>query len=85
MAFGLQSTIESICASLVGEYYVNFERRLSELIRETKWLARMGVHIPEAAQLLLPQVFKFQYYHDSLSEMLSVTLLFLKPITHNII
>ena len=64
---------------------MNFEQRLSELIRETKWLARMGIHIPEAAQLLAPQEIKFQCYHDSLIEMLSVILSFFKPITHIII
>jgi hypothetical protein len=45
----------------------------------------MGIHIPEAARLLLPQDIKFQFYHDHLIEILSMMLLFSMLITHIII
>lgn len=51
---------------------MNFERRLLEVIREARWFSRMGVDIPEAARLLLPQEEKFRDYHDRLTHLLLV-------------
>ena len=53
-----------------GRYHVNFEPSLSELIRETKWLGRMGLDIPDVAQLLQPQEEKYKQYHGILTELL---------------
>ena len=53
-----------------GQYHVNFEPSLSELIQETKWLGRMGIDIPDAAQLLQPQEEKYKEYHGILTELL---------------
>ena len=56
-----------------GQYRLNFQRSMLELIHETKWLARMGFDIPEAAQLLQPQEIKFIKYCDILTELLSAS------------
>lgn len=55
-----------------GKYHVNLQRRLLELIREARWLARMGIDIPEAARLVLPQEPKFRDYFDRLTHLLLV-------------
>lgn len=53
-----------------GRYRLNFQRSVLELIHETKWLARMGIDIPEAARILQPQETKLVKYCDILSELL---------------
>ena len=59
--------------ALAGTHHVNFQRSLLELIRETRWLGRMGVDIPEVAQHLLPQEAKFREYYDKLTELLTAS------------
>jgi hypothetical protein len=55
-----------------GKLYVNLERRLLEAIREARWLVRMGMEVPEAVRLLLPQEPKFRSYHERLTHLLLV-------------
>jgi hypothetical protein len=55
---------------LAGRYYVNLERRLLELVREARWLGRLGVELPEAARALLPQEAKLRRYYDALTHLL---------------
>lgn len=52
---------------------MNFERRLLEVIREARWFSRMGVEVPEAAKMLLPQDEKFRDYQDRLTHLLLVS------------
>lgn len=65
---------DSAYLQCAGKHHVNLERSLLELIRETRWLGRMGVDIPKAAQLLLPQEAKFRDYFDRLTELLLVNI-----------
>ena len=60
-------------STFAGKYHVNFQRSLLELIRETRWLGRMGLDIPDIAQHLLPQETKFRDYYDKLTELLTVS------------
>ena len=55
-----------------GRYCVNFEARLLEMVREARWLGRLGCPVPEAAALVLPQEPKFRDYHDRLTHLLLV-------------
>ena len=51
---------------------MNFQRQLMELMREARWLGRLGIDIPEAAQLILPQDEKFRSYNHKLTHLLLV-------------
>lgn len=51
-------------------YYVNFSDELLRLIRETKYLDRMGYKVPEAALNVALQEEKYHGYVQSLQEML---------------
>eukprot|EP00002_Diphylleia_rotans_P021973 TRINITY_DN428_c1_g1_i1.p1 TRINITY_DN428_c1_g1~~TRINITY_DN428_c1_g1_i1.p1 ORF type:complete len:4548 (+),score=958.95 TRINITY_DN428_c1_g1_i1:229-13872(+) len=53
-----------------GKLYVNFDREILQLIRETKWLLRFGIEIPEAARIVLLQEEKFKVYYDQLDYLL---------------
>ena len=55
-----------------GRYCVNFEARLLEMVREARWLGRLGCPVPEAAALVLPQEPKFRDYYDRLTHLLLV-------------
>ena len=52
---------------------MNFEARLLELVREARWLGRLGCPVPEAAALVLPQEPKFRDYYDRLTHLLLVS------------
>jgi len=62
---GLQATL-IIRHPETGKLYVNFDREILQLIRESKCLARIGVHIPEQAQVVLLQEDKFKNYYNEL-------------------
>ena len=49
-----------------GKLYVNFDREILQLIREAKCLARIGVTVPESAQIVLLQEDKFKAYYNEL-------------------
>ena len=51
--------------------YVNFDREILLLIRETKSLLRMGVAVPESARLVVLQEDKFKSFFNQLSFALS--------------
>ena len=61
-----------------GQYQVNFDQSLIELIHETKWLRRMGLDIPEAAMVLLQQETKYRNYYDTLTELLLASVFILQ-------
>eukprot|EP01047_Picozoa_sp_COSAG01_P062772 COSAG01_NODE_8035_length_2947_cov_3.654846_1_plen_857_part_10 len=46
--------------------YVNFDREILQLIRETKCLQRMGVEVPDTAKMVLLQEDKFKTYYNQL-------------------
>mgnify|MGYP002834821241 CR=1 FL=1 len=46
--------------------YVNFDREILQLIREAKCLRRIGVEVPEAANMVLLQEEKFKAYYQEL-------------------
>jgi len=62
---GLQATL-IIRHPDTGRLYVNFDREILQLIRESKCLARIGVQIPEQAQVVLLQENKFKNYYNEL-------------------
>lgn len=51
---GLQATL-LVRSPKTGRLFVNFDREILLLIRETKFLIRMGVVVPESARLVLLQ------------------------------
>ena len=63
---GLQATL-IIRHPSNGKLYVNFDREILQLIRETKCLLRMGVEAPESAKMVLLQENKFKSYYNKLS------------------
>ena len=62
---GLQATL-IIRHPDTGKLYVNFDREILQLIREAKCLARIGVQVPESAQMVLLQEEKFKLYYSEL-------------------
>ena len=63
---GLQATL-IIRHPENGHLYVNFDREILQLIRETKCLQRIGVDVPDSAKMVLLQEDKFKNYHNMLS------------------
>ena len=63
---GLQATL-IIRHPSNSKLYVNFDREILQLIRETKCLLRMGVEAPESAKMVLLQEHKFKSYYNKLS------------------
>lgn len=73
-----------------GNLYVNFDAEILQLIREAKCLERLGVKIPESAQMVLLQEPKFKEtytelalilkdYSRIISKVIPVTLPLLRP------
>jgi dynein heavy chain len=60
---GLQATL---LVEVDNKLYVNFDRNILQLIRETKWLKRMNVEVPESARMVLLQESKFKKYYSEL-------------------
>ncbi|CAG9462434.1 unnamed protein product [Pedinophyceae sp. YPF-701] len=54
-----------------GRLLVNFDRDILQLMREAKYLQRMGIEIPESAKMVLLQEEKFKSYYNQLTHVLS--------------
>jgi len=67
------STISSACHPPAGELLVNFDKEVLQLMRETRYIQRLGLPIPDAAQMVLLQEEKFTHYYNQLSHALAVT------------
>eukprot|EP00762_Andalucia_godoyi_P000483 ANDGO_03248.mRNA.1 Dynein gamma chain len=63
---GLQATL-IVRHPETGRLFVNFDHEILQLIRETKWLLRLGVDVPESAKMVLLQEDKFKSYYNQLS------------------
>ncbi|KAJ1495027.1 dynein heavy chain, N-terminal region 1-domain-containing protein [Baffinella frigidus] len=63
---GLQATL-IIRHPTTGRLFVNFDREILQLIRETKLLQRSNVDIPDNARMVLVQEDKFKSYFNQLS------------------
>eukprot|EP00898_Chlorokybus_atmophyticus_P005691 jgi/Chlat1/6122/Chrsp409S05665 len=50
-----------------GVLLVNFDRDILQLMRETKYLQRLGIEVPESAKMVLLQEDKFKHYYNQLS------------------
>eukprot|EP00217_Crustomastix_stigmatica_P013603 CAMPEP_0183798542 /NCGR_PEP_ID=MMETSP0803_2-20130417/19119_1 /TAXON_ID=195967 /ORGANISM="Crustomastix stigmata, Strain CCMP3273" /LENGTH=4519 /DNA_ID=CAMNT_0026043227 /DNA_START=42 /DNA_END=13598 /DNA_ORIENTATION=- len=53
-----------------GQLLVNFDKEIMQLMRETKYLQRMGIEVPESAKMVLLQEEKFKQYYNNLSHAL---------------
>ena len=53
-----------------GRLLVNFDRDILQLMREAKYLQRMGIEIPESAKMVLLQEDKFKSYYNQLTHVL---------------
>ncbi len=62
---GLQATL-IIRHPKSNRLYVNFDRSILQLIRESKMLERLAVEVPESAKMVLHQEQKFKSYHARL-------------------
>lgn len=67
---GLQATL-IVRHPETGKLLVNFDREIMQLMRETKFLQRLGVEVPESAKMVLLQEEKFKYYYNQLTFVLS--------------
>ena len=63
---GLQATL-IVRHPETGNLLVNFDREISQLMREAKYLQRMGIEVPESAKMVLLQEEKFKRYYNQLS------------------
>ena len=66
---GLQATL-IVRHPETGNLLVNFDREISQLMREAKYLQRMGIEVPESAKMVLLQEDKFKRYYNQLSHAL---------------
>ncbi len=55
-----------------GKLLVNFDKAIMQLMREAKYLQRMGCPVPEAARMVLLQEEKFKHYFNQLTYALQV-------------
>eukprot|EP00887_Chlorella_sp_A99_P001633 scaffold8.g1633.t1 len=53
-----------------GKYFVNFDKEVLQLMREAKYMRRLGLAVPDSAQMVLLQEEKFKHYHAQLSHAL---------------
>ena len=58
---GLQATL-IVRHPETGHLLVNFDKEIMQLMRETKYLQRLGVDVPESAKMVLLQEDKFKGY-----------------------
>uniref|UniRef100_A0A7S1PHU2 AAA+ ATPase domain-containing protein n=1 Tax=Percolomonas cosmopolitus TaxID=63605 RepID=A0A7S1PHU2_9EUKA len=65
---GLSATI---LVKVNNQYFVNFDREILKLLRETKWLMRLGVQVPSSASIVLLQENKFKSYLNRLTHLLN--------------
>eukprot|EP01028_Stygiella_incarcerata_P006636 TRINITY_DN270_c0_g1_i1.p1 TRINITY_DN270_c0_g1~~TRINITY_DN270_c0_g1_i1.p1 ORF type:complete len:4523 (-),score=1222.92 TRINITY_DN270_c0_g1_i1:192-13760(-) len=63
---GLQATL-IVRHPETGKLFVNFDHEILQLIKETKWLLRLGVEVPESAKMVLLQEDKFKSYYNQLT------------------
>jgi len=66
---GLQATL-IVRHHDTGKLLVNFDKEILQLMRETKYLQRMDVEVPESAKMVLLQEDKFKYYFNELGYLL---------------
>jgi dynein heavy chain len=52
-----------------SQLIVNFDKDIAKLVREAKYMKRMGIAIPGAAQMVLLQDEKFNYYYQQLTHI----------------
>ncbi|KAM8953036.1 dynein axonemal heavy chain 5-like [Pelodytes ibericus] len=57
--------------SVTQQLMVNTDWRIIHLIEETKWMLRLGIHVPEAAVVAFQQGEKFKMYKSDLQDMVS--------------
>ena len=55
-----------------GELLVNFDREIGQLIRESKFMMRMDVEVPDAARIVLAQEDKFKSYYNQLAHTINM-------------
>jgi hypothetical protein len=56
--------------SCAGRPLVNFDVALGDLLREARWLGRLGCEVPEPARRVLLQEHKLKFYHARLAHLL---------------
>jgi dynein heavy chain, axonemal len=52
-----------------GRLLVNFDKEVMQLIRETKYMQRFGIAVPESASMVLMQEDKYKNYYSQLSHL----------------
>ncbi len=72
LATGLSGSAIYVHHCPAGQLLVNFDKALMQLIRETKYLQRMGIAVPESARQVLAQEEKFKIYFNQLTYALKV-------------
>lgn len=71
--FGTMAHQPRTCLFVAGKLLVNFDKSILTVIREAKWLQRMGMSVPEAAMLLLLQEEKYKLYFNNLQHALQAS------------
>ena len=67
---GLQATL-IVRHPETGNLLVNFDREISQLMREAKYLQRMGIEVPESAKMVLMMEDKYKHHYNLLSYALA--------------
>mmetsp|Transcript_5388 Transcript_5388/g.12712 ORF Transcript_5388/g.12712 Transcript_5388/m.12712 type:complete len:4322 (-) Transcript_5388:507-13472(-) len=52
-----------------GKLLVNFDKEIMQLIRETKYMQRFNMPVPDSAVMVLLQEEKYKYYYNQLSHL----------------
>ena len=55
--------VASVCVQ------VNFDKEIMQLIRETKYMQRFGIVVPESAQMVLLQEEKYKFYYNQMTHL----------------
>eukprot|EP00854_Cymbomonas_tetramitiformis_P002070 gene2070-2767_t len=65
---GLQASL-LVRQPQTGRLVVNFDKEILQLLRETRYLQRMGVTVPEGARMVALQSDRFKRYFNELTDM----------------
>lgn len=56
-----------------GKLLVNFDKEIMQLVRETKYMQRFSIPVPEAALMVLLQEEKYKYYYNQMSHLVRLS------------
>ncbi|KAG2382014.1 hypothetical protein C9374_005806 [Naegleria lovaniensis] len=76
--------LATLLIRLDDKLFVNFDIEIIQLIRESKWLMRLGIEIPDSAKTVLIQEQKYKGYYNELSFVLKERLRILSMVKDDV-